>query len=291
MDTLTRGFSKSTNLRFDLVNVTNTARILEGRHLAGPSAAQVMGQGLAGAALLSADLDREDERVSIQMKVDGPVGGMMAEASRNGDLRAYTYIKVMNDIDGFDITDLAPVLGQHGSMGVVRSTSEKTLYAGQVQASPPDIRTGLARYYNESLQVPTAVSIYTSTKDGYINRAIGLAAEKMPDGDTEAFVRVLERFDDNSVQQLLATADRLAAFKDLFELEDLKVVELRDLRFGCTCNEKKIIEAVSSLSIDELREMVATGESQQVTCHFCGETYTIKPDGIRTILEEKLDRD
>ena len=50
MDTLLRGLSAATHLRFTYVDVTAAAQETERRHLAGPVAGQVMGQALAAVA-------------------------------------------------------------------------------------------------------------------------------------------------------------------------------------------------------------------------------------------------
>jgi len=57
--------------------VTESASTLTGRHFAGPVATRVLSQALVAAALVSSDLENEDEAISIQWKVNGPIGGIL----------------------------------------------------------------------------------------------------------------------------------------------------------------------------------------------------------------------
>ena len=284
MDTLLRGLSAATNLRFTYVDVTATAREAEQRHLAGPVAGQVLGQALAAVTLISADLGAADERISLQVRADGPVGGLLVEAAAHGGLRGFTNRKTLDALDGAPEPDPAAALGDHGQMQVLHSSSTKVLFTSQVQASPASLATLLARYHNQSLQTPSAVELRVEAAGDRLGRAVGLTAEKMPDGDTEAFVRVLERFNERAVLARLGESRGLADFAELFTLPDLEVRETRALAFRCDCDEDKILGVLRTLPRGELVEIAESGEPQEVTCHFCGDTYKVAPEEIQTLL-------
>ncbi len=285
MDFIERGLSRSTGIRIFYCEVTESAATLERRHLSGPTAGRVLGEAIAAVALLSANLKKDDESVSLQLKTDGPIGGVMADASGVGGLRGYTHKKILNDFDGEENGALDAVMGSAGNMAVIRSNSARVLGVGQVQATPPSVRTGLARYYNDSLQTPTAVELYSVDREGFLRRVAGIVADRMPDGSHDAFCTVIERFNSGAVRRFLDSSTRILDFKELFELDDIETLERRDLRFCCNCNYEKITEAVSTLPDQEIREILDSSHSQRVTCHFCGEIYTIRKETLREILE------
>ncbi|MHC4883956.1 MAG: Hsp33 family molecular chaperone HslO [Planctomycetota bacterium] len=288
MDFMLKGLCPKTKISFIYTDVTETAKELERRHLSGPTAGRLLGEMLTAVSLLSSNLGNEDERVTLQLKVDGPLGGGMVEANRGGDLRGYTHTKILNNFDGDENAALAPALGEHGLLSVIQSTQTGVTQSGQVHADPPDIRSNLARYCYQSLQRPMGVELQVTSEEGYLNRAAGIIAERMPDGDSEAFVRVLEHFEDGSLKALLAKHPEFGEISTMLGLDDLTVVEMRSIQFGCSCNRDKIAAMMKNLAEGELKEIVEEGEGTAVTCHFCGHHYTLPHDEVEGILHEKM---
>jgi molecular chaperone Hsp33 len=284
-DFIQRGLSDSTGLRFILVDVSRTSATLVRRHLAGPAACEVLSQALASVALLSSDLDNEEECVSIQWKTNGPIEGILVEAAFGGRLRGYTYRKTLADFDASPTIDLHAVLGTGGEMAVLQSVPGNLVYSGRVPATPPDIPRNLARYYNQSRQTPSGVEMVVLRDGAEIRRSAGLVAQKMPDGDTDAFVRVLEAFADDRVRRALASPVDLAALAAVLGIEDLIVVGEGDLAFECRCSNNKIMRVLTALPEEDLVEMVEESTPQTVTCNFCGEVYIIASSELREILE------
>ena len=287
MDKLVKGYSPSAAIRFSFVDATIAAKTLEERHLCGPTAATVMSETVAGAALLTADTTYEDECVSLRLVVDGPLKGVLIEASASGGLRGYPTIKLLNDLDSDGKIDTAPALGAHGKAQIIRSTSKSVLFRASIPVDPPDVRVALARYYNNSMQTPTAVELFADTDEGYLSASKGITAERMPDGDSDAFVRVVELFDKGNVKEHLQTAQSLSDFAELFDLPDLEEQESKDLRFECRCSLERVTASLQVLEAHELESMIRNNESQEVYCHMCGKGYEVKPDQLSDVLKAK----
>ncbi len=288
-DSLRRGLVRKSGIRFCIADVSESSAELERRHLSGPVAGQILAQAVCGAALLSADLSDQNECLSLQFRVDGPIDGILVEAAGDGKLRGFTYAKILNDLDGIEPYNLTAALGGDGGLTILRSTPTATLSTAHIRARPPIIAANIARYFHESIQTPTAVELAVESKDGYLKKAFGCTAEKMPDGNTEDFVKILEAFDNKSVQKTLLDADDPAtALTDLFGIGDIDFTETRPLAFGCRCDIARAESILSSLSSDELKEAIDSGKPETVTCHFCGHTYTVDTDGLKSVLTKKL---
>lgn len=289
-DSLRRGLAREHGIRFCVAEVSAAAAELERRHLAGPVAGQILAQTLCGAALLSADVSAPQECISLQLRVDGPVDGVLVEASGDGKLRGFTYAKILNDLDGTEPYDLDTALGGDGGLTVIRSTPTATVSTAHIRARPPAVAVNIARYFGESMQTPTAVELAVASKDGYLYKAVGCTAEKMPDGDTGTFVKVLEAFDDKRVRtMLLAANDPAAALTELLGIGAIEFTETRVLAFGCRCDTARAEAILSSLSNDELQEAITSGKPETVTCHFCGHSYTVDTAGLKQVLSRKLE--
>ncbi|MDA0990168.1 MAG: Hsp33 family molecular chaperone HslO [Verrucomicrobia bacterium] len=275
-DILQSGVSESTRIRFVLSDVTMSAKALETRHLCGPAAGQVLAEGLAAVALLSADTTDENETVYIRLKVDGPVGGLLVEAMGNGDLRGFPNKKVIDDLDRANAYQTADALGTAGAVEIVRSVPGRILNQASLAVRPPALTTVVARFYNQSLQIPAAVDVYVRCDSAGIICARALLAEKMPDAKSRDFVRVLESFNSGRVRKALARHSALPAIAPRTGVDDISIREERALRFRCRCSPEKVRQVVATFADDSDTTDVSPRPTH-VTCHMCGRDYTIAP--------------
>ncbi|NCB38330.1 MAG: Hsp33 family molecular chaperone HslO [Erysipelotrichia bacterium] len=290
MDQLYYGFSKEKMISLTFADVTESAKSLEKKHLSGPTAGRFLAEALVSVALLSADLGSEDERISLQAQVSGPVGGCLVDASRSGNLRGYTTIKILNDLDASDSTPLQEALGDIGAITLIHSNSRRVISQKQISCNPLNLRHGLARYFNDVHQKPTAIEISATSRDHYLHRAVGLRMSRMPDGSSEDFVPLLERFNDRTIQKALAQAVDITLMSQLLGLEDMVIIERRVLAAKCSCSREKVLYSISCLPLEELEEILEQKEKPEVTCHFCSNTFRVEPAEIARIIIEKKEQ-
>ena len=276
-DFLLKGLCPTTHLRVTVVEVTETAIMLSGRHLMGPTASQVLGEALAAAALLSHDAAHAEEMVTLRLQTEGPIGGLLVEAAGKGDLRGYTNTKAISALDGRVEVESAAALGSSGQVQILRSQPDKVLNQAVLKVDPPALQTIVARFYNHSMQIPAAVAIHAhGTREENVDGARGILVERMPDTSSADFVPVLERFHDGVIARELAAGpvpvDQIAAW---LGLPDLEVVAMHPLQFGCRCSQEKIDALVKTLEVSDLTEMVEAAKPHRVTCHMCGHDYTM----------------
>lgn len=287
MDTLTHALSPSTNIRFATADVTMTSKALEARHLSGPTAGCVLAEATAAAALLVLDSSKPAEAVSIHAKTSGPVTGFLVEATGKGNLRGFTYKKVLNEFDGDDHIDPMPALGETGTVQVIRTLPGKILNQAQLKVDPPSPRTILARFFNHSMQIPTAVEIMAHSDSGGLGFARAVMAQRMPDGDVNAFVRVLEAFSGAEVQEWLSQPRDVASFGAVVGMGDIETKSTTQLTFQCRCSRDKIEDVIRTLPPEERNDMLAQNKSHSITCHMCSEDYSISPDRLREIIGDQ----
>ena len=287
MDNIKRMLSNKYGLSVVYVDVSDTAKELEKRHLSGPASSMLLGQALVAVSLISIRLKGAKEKLSFQLKADGPVGGVLVEAGAEGDLRGYTNVKLLSDLDGDENLDMKDIIGNHGILSLMHSNDSKVIYSGQINVSPADIKTVAARYFNQSEQIPTGLEIYSDMLDFRVNHMTGLMVQKMPGADTEKFVEILEKINSGELRDALKTGLDLDQISSLFGLDDLALLDTKALKFACHCSHEKSIGIMRTLNKIELQEIIKSKEPQKVTCHFCGETYVIKTEELHPILLEK----
>jgi molecular chaperone Hsp33 len=287
MDHLVYGFSKSKEISLTFANVTEAVKKLEQMHLSGPTAGKFLAETIAAVAVLSIDLGDKDERISIQTKVDGPLGGSFADASKDGSLRGYTTKKILNDFDGDEATELSAVLGTSGEFTFIKSNSRMVLAQNRIRCNPLDMRHGLARYYNDIQNQPTGIEIIAENENFNISKAMALKISRTSEGTSEDFVPLLEKLNDGTVRDLLIKGVDLKELSEALGIEDLEILEHRPLQAKCTCSKEKVLYSISCLAKEDLNDILREKETPEVICHFCSTTYRVSTEEVANILRNR----
>jgi len=286
MDKLVKALSSKTNIRFAVVDVTMAAKALEARHLCGPTAGMALAEGLVAVALLAMDASQDDEAMMLRVNTNGPIGGMMVEALGDGGLRGFTNTKVMNDLDVLDVISTDDAWGSSGSIQIMKSVPGKILSQAALNVNPPNMKFVLARYFNHSVQIPTACEISVKADSGGLIQARGILAQRMDDSDMEAFVRVLEKFDGDEVFEKLIVTDDLSEFQELFGISDIEIRETRKLMFKCRCTKERTLAVLKTFKKEELETIRDSEKPQNIICHMCGDSYSAMPEDVQKIIDE-----
>ena len=247
-------FDAEKKVAVTIVDVTTAAQELARGHLAGPTAAHYLSEALAAAALLGAETSEAEETVSVQMKCDGPLGGLNVECTAQGTLRGYTEKKLLDDFDGLGKPKDRQVLGAC-QVQVTRSVPGRILSQG--------VSASLDGYLAGSLQRKATIQLEASvTDDVEIREARGVLIEEMPDTQRTGVLGV--RF------KSLAVASR-----NLLGQLGLAKAELRKttpLSFACRCSPERAAAMLAALSAEERKTLPPTID---ITCHMCGRTFTV----------------
>src|SRR5947208_963379 len=120
-DQIARGLLVDGVARVVAVTATDVAREAARRHRVTGAAAVALGRGLA-AGLMLATLTKDEERVTLQVLGDGPLGSLTVDSSSAGTARGYVKhpgAKVPRPAPGVRFP-LADALGRSGLVSVVR---------------------------------------------------------------------------------------------------------------------------------------------------------------------------
>ena len=245
-----------------VVDVTTAAQELARGHLCGPTSAHYLAEALAAVALLGAETSEKDEVVSLQMKCDGPLGGLNVECSAEGALRGYTEKKILDEFDGMGTPKDSAVLGAR-QIQVTRSVPGRILSQG--------ISNSLDGYLAGSLQRRAVVRLAAEVTDEVqVVTARGLLVEALPDCDIGAVP---------AIGQLMDAKTKLAltvASRNLLNKLGLGRAELKKsspLKFMCRCSPDRAVAMLGALSDEEKKNLPPTID---ITCHMCGRTFTVK---------------
>jgi molecular chaperone Hsp33 len=283
-DVLVRAVSDDGSVSLMTLTATQLVREAVAIRPTSVTAAGALGRTLMGALLMAASKD-SGETLQIQLRGKGPLGTVTAIA--DGELRvrgtlAHREADVARREDGRP--DVSQGVGR-GVLGVVRNhPSWREPYSGFVPMTLRDIAKDLTRYLMESEQAPSALGLSIEHTDaGDVCAAAAFLIQALPGADDttlaelEANVKALPRVA-TLVRGAGAGADQL-----LGRIAGSVGVGERSRavpRFHCPCDRGRATRALRLLEPDELRQMIASGQGQEVECQFCGRAYQLEPDEL-----------
>ena len=271
---------------FRLAAVRNSTMALSAqeRHNLSPLAAVLLGRAMAGASLLSSFLQSE-ERIILDFSGNGPAGKVFAESLHVGEVRGY----VQNPECVLDFSTPNPSLGSGLGVGLLRVS--RILYnqfepiTGVVELFSGDISTDLAYYLTQSEQIPTAVMLDVSIdKEGKVAQSGGLIVQAMP-GVPESLIQDMY----GNLKKIASLSDMLATGYSPQEMlnivSDTALIETADtpIDFFCRCSLDRFKSALSTLGMDEVKEMQSQ-DQRELVCRYCNSHYHLSDSDFEDIL-------
>jgi len=289
--TALRGFP----VRAVAATTTEVTREAARRHQAGQAGALALGRGLT-AGLLLATLTKDEERVSLQVLGDGPLGGLTVDAGSAGTARGYVknpHVPLPPAGAGAPgRPSLAEVVGRAGLVNVVRDLGLRENFRGQTAVASGEIDEDVERYLLDSEQIASAMACDAIVAaDGTVEFAGGILLQALPGSDGAAIVAAAgEGLRAGRLAHILAGRPEnaeeiiLAALGDRFG--EIQLLDRRPLRFHCPCSRTRAATSLALLGNAELSEMILEDGKAEVTCNFCRARYQFDEAELETIRRE-----
>ena len=270
-----------------------------------PTAANALGRALMGAVLMAvtpgddaAPLDargdaqgearnEEGESVQIQLLGDGPMGTVLAISDARGRVRG-TVARPTTDLSLADGSpDVARAIGL-GTLTVVRhKPGWREPYTGIVPLTSGEIAQDITLYLSESEQTPSAMGLGVAmANDETAVVAAGFLLQMLPDASEAEAARA-----EANVRSMPSLSDLALTGVDGDEILELLLAGLGSRArtrsepiFYCPCTRERALATLQMLEPRELNELVGSGKSQEVRCHFCAQAYALGPGEIAGLL-------
>jgi molecular chaperone Hsp33 len=292
------------NLPVRIVAATTTAAVREAarRHEAGPAATLALARGLT-AGLLLATLTKDDERVTLQILGDGPLGGVTVDATAAGTARAYVKhpsAGAIGAIGSIGSTQpaggrpsLAAAIGQTGLVNVIRDVGFREPFSGQIALATGEIDEDVEAYLEKSEQVVSALACDALLgPDGALDFAAGILVQALPGSDGAALVAAASvLIADGEFLRALAGARRdgegvVAAVLGQ-RLGTVQVLDRRPVTFACPCSRARAGTSLALLGEAELAAMILDDGKAEVICNFCRARYEFDETELEIIRREQ----
>jgi molecular chaperone Hsp33 len=277
------------------VTSTGVAREAARRHGATGAAAVALGRGLT-AGLLLATLTKDDERVTLQVMGDGPLGSLTVDASAAGTARAYVKNPRLSHPApaAGQRLELAAAVGRSGLISVVRDLGLRDTFGGQTPIVSGEVDQDVENYLNTSEQIDSALACDALVDDaGNVVAAAGILVQALPGSAARDQLQAArthfraggltapaaESAPDGNVDGLIAQV--LAP-----TLGHVQLLEVRGVRFYCSCSRDRAGGSLALLGQAELGQLILDDGRAEVTCNFCRERYEFTEAELETIRRE-----
>lgn len=279
MDTLQKFLFENASVRGELIELSETWQQVQARKDYPSPVRTLLGEMLAAAALLSANL-KFNGMIVMQMHGDGPVRLLVVECDSELQLRATAKLAPGALID--DDATLTQLVNVHGNGRFAITLDPKDKLPGQqpyqgiVPLDGDSVAVVIENYMLRSEQLDTRLWL---AADRNVSR--GLLLQKLPKeggtgaplaDDAETWNHAVTLASTLRREELLST-DISTLMHRLFWQETIRLFEPSHPGFHCSCTREKVGNMLKMLGQQEVASALAELGELAIDCDFCGQHY------------------
>lgn len=286
-DYAVRAISANGEIRGFAAITTDLIQELQGRHQTMPVVSAALGRTATMAAILGLTVKNEQDRVTIQVDGNGPMGRMMVDANGKGNVRGFVdnpaVILPLNEQGKLDV---AAAVGQ-GSIYIIKDLGLKEPYRGSSPIISGELADDFTYYFTASEQTPSSVGLGVLVNRDKILVAGGYLVQVLPGASEETISQLEQR-----ISSLTSITDILKNGRTPEELlqdlmgEDVEILHRQSIQFQCNCSRERTKAMLHSLGKEEIRSIIEELGQAEVICHFCNEKYLFDQAELEAIVEE-----
>lgn len=256
-------------------------------HDTSPVMTAALGRLLTGGAMMGAMLKGDNDLLTLQVKGDGPAGGLTVTADSKGNVKGYANEpQIILPANEKGKLDVGGAIGA-GILSVIKDMGLKEPYVGQTVLQTGEIAEDLTYYFATSEQVPSSVGLgVLMDKDNTVRQAGGFILQLMPFAEESVIIALennLAKFstvtavldEGNTPEQML---------EKLLSGLDMEIVDTMETNYHCGCSKERVERAIISIGKSDIKEMIAEGKEIEAGCQFCDRKYVFSVEDLEDML-------
>ncbi len=287
MGNITKAIDVEGNIRICFINSRDIVNTAQRIHHTSPVVTAALGRTLTITALMGSLLKESTDNMTVYIKSDGPIKGMVTAADGAGMVKGYAYEPLVDIPLKKGKLDVGGAVGR-GSLAISRDLGLKDPYVGRVPLVTGEIGEDFTYYYAKSEQTPTAIALGVLVDtDLSVKQAGGFIVQLMP-GASDSIATQLE----DNLRALAPVTTLLEEDKTPEQIIeaiakgfDIKYLDGANYEYRCDCSQEKISRALISMGADELLDMIEKDGGAEVTCQFCPKVYRLNKDDLTALYE------
>lgn len=279
------------NGRINVICCNTTTLVEEARkiHDLSPVVTAALGRLLTVTSLMATDLKNKEDKLTIQIKANGPIESMVTVANSYNEIKGYaknTVVDIPLNEDGK--LDVGGAVGFDGFINVIKDIGLKEPYVGMVPLVSGEIGDDFANYFVKSEGQDAAVAVGVLVDKNGVKSAGGYIIKPMPDATNEDISNLEQNiFKAGAISKMLDEKLSLEEIaKKITGDEDIKLIE-DDInpKYQCNCNRNRFERGLISLGREELKKLIKTQDKIETTCQFCNKKYEFTKQEIEELLK------
>ena len=276
--------------RVSIIAMESTEICEEARkvHSLSPVCTAAFGRLLTVTALIGCQMKSDDNKLTIQIKGNGPIGPMLTVANPIPVVKGYVINPAVDlPLNEFGKLDVSSAVGNEGFIHVIKDIGLKDPYVGISPIVSGEIADDFANYFLDSEQTNSAVALGVLVDKDGVRKAGGYIINPMPDVREEDLT-ALEKaiFEAGSVSKMLENnLDIEELARKVTGDKKLKIVERNDsAKYECDCNKGRMEKALVALGKEELQKMIEEDGGLEMSCHFCNKKYQFSKEELLKLI-------
>lgn len=268
------------------IYIANTKILVnEGRniHQTLPTATAAFGRFLTVSALMGL-MYKDNERLTLQIKGDGPISTMLVETGGDGIVRGDIFNpNVYIRDEKTNKLDVGSAVGK-GFLHITKDLNLKNNFTSSVELVTGEIGEDFAHYFVTSEQTPSAVSLGVLVETDLSVRSSGGFIVQLLPGASEDVINNLER-NINDAGPISRWFDEGKTIEELLTKISggtEKILDKKTLEYKCKCSKDGFAKSLSALDSNTIDELIADN-GIEVVCHFCKTKYHYTKDELINI--------
>ncbi|MBE7026959.1 MAG: Hsp33 family molecular chaperone HslO [Ruminococcaceae bacterium] len=288
-DTILRGVSNDGKIRIFAAETTELVNRAREIHQSYPIATAALGRLLSAAAMMGSMLKGENDSITLRIKGDGPLGGVLAVGNSKGEVKGYSVnpLVMLPDKTPGKL-NVGGAIGK-GTLAVICDLGMKEPYVAQIELVSGEIAEDLTAYYAISEQVPSAIALGVLVDtDGSVIKAGGFILQLMPDATDEDAAKLEKTV--SSLPPITTMLSQNMTCEDII----FKVTEGFDMlvynnkimpKYNCDCTRERVERALVSMGTEEMQKLIDEQGSANLTCQFCDKVYDFSREELCELLK------
>lgn len=271
---------------------TNTTELVEKArktHDLSPVSTAAFGRLLTITAIMGNEMKSEKNKLTIQMKGNGPLGTMLTTSDNFPRVKGYVSNPLVDlPLNDMEKLDVGGAVGNAGFINVIKDIGLKEPYVGICPLVSGEIAEDFAEYFAKSEQNNTAVALGVLVDKNGVKSAGGYIITPMPDATEEEISKI-----EQSIFKVGAISKMLDQNLSLLEIakkvtgdENIQIIE-EDITpvYECDCSKEHMADGLATLDKTVLKEMIEEDGKAELICHFCNKKYEFSKEELEEILE------
>lgn len=298
---IVKGTTESTKFTFvDLSSLTKD--IAKNQYEGQDPMLFAMAKILVATTALASDLKDEGQKVMISVTGDEVISKITAEGNYKKeyiDLVGKTNIddeKLKESciaLENNDISSASRLFNTgNGILRIVIDKNMKNNYETTLEVKNGNLDEAIRNYFLKSEQIRSIVSLQISYEGINIKTVCGYVIQMLPYTSNELFEKLKSKIsrlrDMTDILENGYTLEKVVklfyeddlTIKEIKEsdelpmIEEIKVMESKDVYNNCICSEEKFYKSlINVVSFDELADMIKKTGYVETVCEICGEKY------------------